>query len=462
MKRVIYMLAVAVAAMVLGSCSKKGDLLSKVPADVEQVGVVKLKSLLENAGCRFEDGKFNPPAGLDNFGDNDLFNILAKLDYEGVVELNQMVYAVRGGKGYLLIPIDSEQKFAEATKESVEWSESAGGFMTGTGGGDEYVVGDGIFWTIPKGLSQDPVGDVKAFLKSAEKSSIESLEGVRESLLADNMLNMTFSVGSTDKKAQTADSKNTARWISANFIFNENKLLVDLGYMEADGTPVDIPGLKPVNPAVLSYIPGDMMFAMALGITPEFRWDILSKMVNKTHNFGAISLFSMAMPYLSSIDGTLMVAAKPLTEGEPTSPDLDTWQVVAMVHLSQEKINEIMDTLRTMLFTAGVIPEMTDNGLLRIRNITNSFYIGNVDGYLAFSNFPIQSGCQNSLSPVFEGKNGACVLNLPTLRIIDDNFPAVGAQVNLQCEPSGGRIEATFASNEASAAEILLKMMMAL
>ena len=46
-------LAVMILGFVVSSCSKKGELLDSIPANVNAVAVMDVKGVLENAGCKF-------------------------------------------------------------------------------------------------------------------------------------------------------------------------------------------------------------------------------------------------------------------------------------------------------------------------------------------------------------------------------------------------------------------------
>ena len=58
------MLAVVILGVLMASCGKEHKLLDAIPSTVEQAGTVKLKSALEQAGCKFENGVGTTPEGM--------------------------------------------------------------------------------------------------------------------------------------------------------------------------------------------------------------------------------------------------------------------------------------------------------------------------------------------------------------------------------------------------------------
>ncbi len=61
-----------------------------------------------------------------------------------------------------------------------------------------------------------------------------------------------------------------------------------------------------------------------------------------------------------------------------------------------------------------------------------NLYLGNVDGYFAVSNMPFDNTRQNSLAPLFSGKDGAVMLELPSLRSLSPAAPAFGFRLTGQ------------------------------
>ncbi len=462
MRSLVNFLAVVAVALLLGACSKESGLLEKIPADVEQVSVVRLKSLLEKMGYKFEGETVTTPAGMSGLLSERFTELLGRLDGKNLCDINEIVVAVKADKVYLCTPVSSEEEFVKATAEDITWGDDKDGFKIGKVDGTTFLLAAKTLWVIPPAASspsRDLTGELKTFIKSAEKSSVGGLDGVSGALEGADLVTMAVNYNVLGKKAPEADAK-TAQWLVAAMDEKDNKILVETSLMEGDGTPVNFPGVKPVNPAVLAYIPGDMDFVAAMGITPEFDWEIVGQLVRRSGDFSVMSIWSMALPFLSSIDGTLMIALA--YEGNfPTDPgDLadGNLRFIAMAHLSQEKIDRLLDDIRTMLFSSGMpVPEPKD-GVMHIPYYGGSVYLGNVDGYFGVSNFPFRADNQNELAPLFEGKNGALSLDLPAATLFSMSEPGVRLRANMQCEDSGAKMTLELTGTDRPIFEMLLKM----
>lgn len=438
----------ALAVLILGaltlSCSKEQRLLDAIPSDVEQAGTIRLKSLFEQAGCSYKDGKIQIPEDIDA-GErlSRVVGLIGRLDESGVCDPNQVAWTMTGKKNiYLTMLVDDKAKFKEITADDIDWTDETGDYACGKTGDMLVLLGDDRVW-LTSGEPSSAVGDIESLLKSAKESSIASMTGIDQLLRGDNLINMVvrqsaIPASKGKKEAKGENPALTARWGTFTANIKDNKIVGTSTVMEADGKVIPFKGLTPVNPAVLAYVPESFNIAFAIGVTPEFDWSAVSQLIASVGGFQARGMLAAATPYLQALDGTVLLAAGPANEHAYEAPD--NWHFLLMARLPQDKINDIMGMIRTSLFRAGVSPKEAKDGVMLIPQYGMDIYVGNVDGYLAVSNLPFDPNRQNSLAPLFTGKCGAISLQLPSLSQVGFGLPDFGVDFKAQVTPENGEL----------------------
>lgn len=428
------LMAVIIMGAVVASCSKEQNLLDAFPSDVDHVGTVKLKSVLVEAGFKFEaDGATHENASLAAEA-YKLVGLVSAIDRSEVCDPDGFAWVKgRDGNLYATAIVDDVDKLTEATSKDIEWTDGDGGFRQGEWGGFTALAGNGRFWLTDAKEAVKAVGELQ---KKASKAPLTALEGVCQKLSADGLLNMALRQGaapkSSGKGAKGESAELESRWATLNCSVAENRIVASSVVIEGDGKQLTIEGMQPINPAVLSYIPGHFNFALALGLTPEFDWSVLTEAVSAFGGFQARAMMAAVTPYLQSINGTVMLAAGPANDQAYTDIDPGNWHFVLMAKLPQDKVNDITGMIRTSMFMTGISPRMTDDGLMIVPQYGMNLYIGSVDGYFAVSNMPFDNMRQNSLAPLFTGKEGAVTLELPSLRMLNPSAPAFGFKLTGQ------------------------------
>ena len=107
-----------------------------------------------------------------------------------------------------------------------------------------------------------------------------------------------------------------------------------------------------------------------------------------------------------------------------------------------------------------VTPATTDDGVMVIPQYGMNFYVGNVDGYLGIANFPFNPNQQNELSPLFNGKDGALSIDLPSLKLISPMAPEFGVKVTSQFAGDKGSAEITLPGTDEPILQAILKAFM--
>ncbi|MDE5665683.1 MAG: hypothetical protein K2I31_07100, partial [Duncaniella sp.] len=444
------MLAVVLLGVLAVSCSKERKLLDAIPSTVEQAGVIRLKTAFENAGCKYDDGKAVYPSGIEAPERlSAIVEAVWKLDESGICNPDETAWVV-GDKMRLVMTmlVSDKSKFKEITAGTIEWSDETGDYSCGVAGGMSVLLDDNRVWFVDAEPS-DAVDVVTSMSKEAEKSSLASMTGIVQLLESDNLLNVVVRQD-FDKDAKKKKDKKGAKgenpelestWATFTCNVKDNRLVGSSSFIEADGTPLVFKGLKEINPAVLAYVPENFNLAFGLGVSPDFDWSIVTKAVGTLGGFQTQAMLSAVTPYLQSIDGTIFLAAGPANSEAYTDLDPGNWHFVMMVSLPQKKINDIMGMMRSSLFMAGVSPKEYKDGVMVIPQYGMNLYMGNVDGYFAVSNMPFESDRQNSLAPIFNGKNGALCVDLPTLKEFGYMLPDFGVKFSMQVNNDNATME---------------------
>ncbi len=445
----------ALAVLILGaltlSCSKEQNLLDAIPSDVEHAGTIRLKSLMEQVGCRFADGKAELPQGMDI----PFAQAIAAIDAAGVANTDEIAWATVGKRDvYATMLVSDKAKFKEATAGDIEWLDETGGYACGKIMNTAVVLlGDDRVWITFGAKPDEAVKGVESLLKSAKESAISSMTGVDRLLRSDNLVNVAVRQSSAADKGKKSGVKGEnpelqAVWATFTGNVKDNKIVGRSTVMEADGKVIPFKGLTTVNPAVLSYVPGNFNVALALGVTPEFDWSSVAQLVGSMGGFQARGMIAAVTPYLQALDGTVLLAAGPANDQAYGDIDPGNWNFILMARLPQDKINDIMGMMRSSLFMAGVSPKMEKDGIMVIPQYGMDIYAGNVDGYFAVSNLPFDPNRQNQLTPLFNGKFGAISVSLPALDQIGFGMPSFGVDLRAQITSESGEITVSLSGTD--------------
>lgn len=122
----------AIAVLILGaltlSCSKEQSLLDAIPSDVGHAGTIRLKSLMEQAGCRFADGKAELPEGMEI----PFAQAVAAIDAAGVANTDEIAWAAVGKREvFATMLVSDKAKFREVTSGDIEWTDETGSYACG-------------------------------------------------------------------------------------------------------------------------------------------------------------------------------------------------------------------------------------------------------------------------------------------------------------------------------------------
>lgn len=445
------------------SCSRQGELLDTVPADVSAVATVDLKKLCEASGITFSadgikaDGKIN--SGLR--GDlREMLDRMARLDSEGVADFSHVAVAVDGdGAQYVTFSISDYDKLKEQSGQWIEWQADADGYhVADMGDGCTLLCSSSQAWLV-NDVRGSATKALEGLLKRADNMPVSKLDGIMQALGRDNIANIAVASGfisfATDKKSDTEIPAQDKEWNVASLNTGaDNSLVAEWETMQSTGRTVKVKGLQNINPALLAYVPEDYNLTFAVGLTPEFNWKPVEQLALAVGGFQAGAFMAVVNPFLESINGSVLIAAKPLTTEAIADGDPSDWDFIVLAHMPQDKINRLMTMIASMMSTAGIAPSVNEQGMMVVPQYGKNLYIGNVDGYLGISTKEFDNSRNNSLAPTFVNKE----LAFSTVFPMGDDGVSLDASVSMA--GSKGQAKMKIKGTEVSTLMYLLSMVL--
>ncbi len=416
LQHIMFAILTAVFVGLASSCSKRAEILDNIPADVNLVATVNVDKLCSAVGVTLKgDGTAEvcvPMQGVVR-GNMKMLDALAGMKAEGVADIDNIVVAVdKENITYAILSVSDIERFDTTTSEYLDWNEASNGYRSARLGSASLLVKDGLVWFVTG--ARDAVKSVDELKKRAREMSVAQLDGIAEVLGRDNMVNVAVASGlaSMDKSDAGIDAQDKEWSVAALKEGADNSFVIDWEMMKSTGLTVKPKGMQNINPALLAYVPENFNVTLAFGLTREFDWEPLRKVVMMAGGFQTAAFMSVVNPYLESIDGTVLMAAAPSSPELMKDGDVSDWDFIVMVHMPQDKINSLMSMISSMMSTAGMTPTVTADGLMAIPQYGKTMYIGNVDGYLGISTIGFDNTRNNSLAPTFVNKDMAANLSL--------------------------------------------------
>lgn len=437
---------VALVAVMLGalsSCSKRGEIIDTIPADVTMVATLNFEKLSEAAGIKLKSDGIEVVPQMQGFisGDlKDVFEDIATARAEGLVDIDNIVIAVDADNvSYVTFAVNDLDRICEMTSETLKWSDN-GGYKTARLSDMTVLATGSQAWCVNG--SKEPAKAVDALRKRAGELSVGGLDGVAQALGRDNIINVAVASGfaslTASKKSNTEIPAQDKEWNIASINTGaDNSLVAEWEMMQSTGRSIAVKGMKNINPALLAYVPENFSVTFAAGLTPEFDWEPLQQLLMLTGGFQTAAFLSVVNPYLASIDGTVLVAAAPTSAEALVDGDPSDWDFIALVHMPQDKINSLISMIRNMMSTAGLTPQMTADGIMMVPQYGKTLYVGNVDGYFGISTIGFDNTRNNSLAPTFVSKDMALNFSMnPYSSLVE------GVGLELDASMAGGKGQA--------------------
>lgn len=283
LQHIMFAILTAVFVGLASSCSKRAEILDNIPADVNLVATVNVDKLCSAVGVTLKgDGSAEvcePMQGVVR-GNMKMLDALAGMKAEGVADIDNIVVAVdKENVTYAILSVSDIERFDTATSEYLDWNEASNGYRSARFGSASLLAKDGLVWFVTG--ARDAVKSVDELKKRAREMSVAQLDGIAEVLGRDNMVNLAVASGlaSMDKSDAGIDAQDKEWSVAALKEGADNSLVIDWEMMKSTGLTVKPKGMQNINPALLAYVPENFNVTLAFGLTREFDWEPLRKVV---------------------------------------------------------------------------------------------------------------------------------------------------------------------------------------
>lgn len=457
-RHISLMLMLAVVASVMTSCSKRGELLDTIPADASIVALIDVKKICSESGVDFTDR--GTPAGQET--DRSFYpvlplDVLARLDSEGVADMSEVALFAEASvaHSYITFLISDFDKFKEITAGNVEWGSDAEGYHVGKAEESmmNIIASKKQVW-----YTHSTPKDVKVMEAAAKKNPIGKIDAIANALRGDGLIDMALKggnfmalLGMDSKKGAAADDDT---WCVAKILNGaDGSLVAEWNNIESTGQAVKPCGLKNINPALLAYVPEDYTMTFGIGIGEGFNWEPVEQLAMAFGGFQGAAFMSAISPYLQSIDGSVILAARPKADSESDEINPMDWDFIALARMPREKIRGLMNMVRTMAFTAGITPSVDEKtGIMALPQYGGTMYIGDVDGNLGISTQPFDNTRNNSLAPVFVNKDMAASFTFePDPHYFNGDAGGVPVEITASMDGSQGQAKVRLTGVKGSA-----------
>lgn len=382
------------------SCSNDSELLSTVPADASGVAVINLTELAEKSGFTIEDGTLKAPESMgERSFDSATMQRLAKVA-EAIDTKHIVMFDASSGSPIVTFTVTDGGKLEDALDEDYAKS-SDGGFTIYTAGADALLVRGNQGWMF---RSTRPAETVTRILAEAKTESLMKFTALTEFLDSDGAVRGVVDLSQFSKELK-------GRWGCFNAKVDGSTLAAEIQIMSAEGKVTELDALQPLSTDFLRYLPAEANFALAFGATKHLDWDGLvmnAAMISGTRVSG---MFDTLLPFLKKTDGTVAFA----TCVDPMDLEHAAQKFLVMVHMPQADADAAVAEVRNRFTSLGASATTAEGGVTVLNAGGQKFYLGNIDGNLALSSWPLTPTAENSLNKYFLNRRGGAVIILPSL-----------------------------------------------
>lgn len=423
--------------LTVASCSSKKDkLLESVPDDVEFAVTMNFIDLAKKSNISVEDGRLILPREYSYVKENlpDDFTKTAGKMAEAVDLENVVVFGyVNKEAVYVTFALNDPDSFRSLLKNEDFERDRENGYEIYAKSDSEYAD----CWVISEDETQAwfvdrrrDVKNIEDFELARKKNNILKYSGLKSALTADNIVNVVF-----DQTAINSGLEEYWATGSANIV--DNAIVLEMTAIKTDGEPIPATALQEISPDFLRYIPSNFLGVAAFGLNPDGEWvDQVKNVLTQMAGHRNQAMVDEVMPYIKAVDGTVAFGFGPKNKSALLSGRPDGWQAIAMVHMTQSKVNSLTELLKTNL------PQSTSagDGLYKFEDSNMSITYGMLDGYFAIGvNTGLKPDKNNSFASDFTGKSYAMVLQSPMLNEIVD-APKLSYSVKAFMELNGSTL----------------------
>lgn len=432
---------------VTSACSQRGDILDTLPAAARSITVLNVKQIFGPDAANLSP---NALAG------GDAASLIRYIGWLGAqdVAASERVAIVNTSDDltYYTFFVTDEGKFKKLLPESYQWGGDIARDPADTSA-PAVMLADGQAW-IP--LHTDPA-KLPAAVKAAKKAPVSKLPGIAQALAAEGLANVAVAA-TPAAPADKPEAMMTNVWDIIHAATAAKGIDLQWTRIKADGTADAIKGLQPIDTDVLAYVPQGFNFTFAAGLTPEFDWSAITRFTGKINDFQTQAALSVILPYLQSVNGTVLIAAAPTPQSAESEEafDLGALNFMVMAKMPQQKIGELLGMVRTMMFSAGLTPRTDASGMMVIPQYGANLYLGTLGDYLALGTVPFVRTATPAVPPAFTGSQAAVAVALPSLRLLSPDSPEWGINLTGAVKSGQGQFSLTLPGSKESVIATIL------
>ncbi|MCM1484483.1 MAG: hypothetical protein NC043_09110 [Muribaculaceae bacterium] len=420
------LLFAAMAAVICVGCAHDSDeLLATVPADASGVAVINVRDFASKSGVEVKDGQLTLPEGVSARGfAPEVMERLAKVA-QGVNLDHVVIFEASSDSPILTFAVTDKDALIEAIADDYTHSDN-NGYDVYTSGREAILLKDGQGWMLK---STRPVEIVTGVLAEAKTASMLKHTGVVDFLNTSGTAR-----AAVDASQFSKDLKD--QWGCFNLKVSNESISADMQIMSSDGKVRDIASLQTLSTDFLRYVSSEANVVAAVGATKGMDWDGIAMSAAMLPGMRIGGMIDTLLPYLKKADGTVAIAS----EVNPAALDKAGQHFMVMIHMPQPDVEAAVAEVRSRFTSMGAEAHAAENGVTVLSAGPSRFYLGNVDGYLALSSWPLTPTYSNSLNPYFLSRKGAVAVLLPTLAPLMDS---ANFGVNFDVEVQTSMVTAT-------------------
>lgn len=242
-----------------------------------------------------------------------------------------------------------------------------------------------------------------------------------------------------DKNTMIA-AKGTSQTKPARFTFAAQ--LIDVSE-SGNGKALEFNALAPVDiTSVMPFMPSAPALTLIAGIPKGINWAALTEMSSGlgTQNQG---MLQSLVPYLSSLDGALAIAAGPLTATSLLSDDIESQSLLVYGKLEGNRAIDAVNEINTNLKAKGISPRPDAEGIYSYTLNGHTYSYTARNGAFIFAlNRPVDINAAGSPQPsLAKGTQLVGHLILPPLKSIIPDAPSnVSVSVDAVVDTRGMRL----------------------
>ncbi len=369
-------------------------------------------------------------------------------DYDEFADLSSVVIVKPGRHAdkYTTFSIDNQDAFTTYATQNLTQLTDRGDFAV-----YQPKYKDGFIMV--KG-SQMWIGDNPAAIESSVKNAATKHFGeglaISASIEQPHTINVAVNMAIIPDVAKYNEELSNA-WGIANIDMTKYTVTGDAKIVTGNGDAVQFPGMQPINTSFLKYTDGEPNMALALGISKDFPWKTLQKILGDT------GVDSSTLSYMTligrMINGTVGVSAS-------VDPDNGEISFSALIESSNADPEALMGMLEGVVGQLPTTPdgfytipiEQLPTGNVFIGAVEEKFYVG--------SHHPSQFNGNNSLQSVFSGNEAVFSINLPKslVSLFSEGELSCGVKGIAQVKNSTAHFEISVTDTNLSIIEVLSKL----